>query len=227
MSETKLTLEEIKANNRELKEKLTKKNEQYMIQLDRSLIAANYAEEQRERLYAEMLAELVEKQKTGSTARQLYGTVTERVAIILDGPTLPVGGKSPDWQIFVDGALFMGGLFSLMSGITMFLNSNQVASMGLVSLLINFLVGGLMLLILTKVIPDFSKPKGQRGYMKYLGVSTILMLAWIMVVMGSQAIVPQSINIMLPPVAYLMIGIVSLVGKWYFKKTFDVRGTIM
>ncbi len=227
MSETKLSIEEVKAANHELKEKLTKKNEQYMIQLDRSLIAANYAEEQRERLYSEMLAELVEKQKTGSTARQLYGTVTERVEIILNGPTLPVGGKSPDWQIFVDGALFMGGLFSLMSGITMFLNSNQVASMGLVSLLINFIVGGVMLLILTKVLPDFSKPKGQRGYMKYLGVSTLLMLVWIMVIMGSQMIMPKSINIMLSPIAYLIIGIVSLVGKWYFKKTFNVRGTVM
>ena len=63
-----------------------------------------------------MLPEIVEKQKAGVTARQLFGTVTERVQSIVAGPTKDPDAKSPDWQIAVDGGLLVGGLFALVTG---------------------------------------------------------------------------------------------------------------
>ena len=40
------------------------------------------------------------------TARQLFGTVTERVHAIVEGPAKDPDAKSPDWQIALDGGLF-------------------------------------------------------------------------------------------------------------------------
>lgn len=227
MDERKLTFEEIKSNNQLLRNQLTKKNEQYMLQLDRSLVAANFNEEQREQLYHEMLTELVAKQKTGLTARQIYGTVTERVSEILNEKVNKHQTKSPDWHIALDGGLLMGGLFSLMSGVTMYLNPSQTASMGLITLLLNFIVGGLVLLLLSKFAPDFSKPKGETGYWKYLGVSLVSLVVWLVLVMAFQTLLPNSINISMPFIVYILIGTIAIGLKWYLKKILGIKGTIM
>ena len=56
------------------------------------------------------------------TARQLFGTVTERVQSIVAGPVKDPDAKSPDWQIAVDGGLLVGGLFALVTGVMLMLN---------------------------------------------------------------------------------------------------------
>ena len=71
------TLEQTKNENSVLWSELTKRNEQYMIGLDRALTQANYDEESKHTLYNKMMKELVINQKSGTTARQLYGTVSE------------------------------------------------------------------------------------------------------------------------------------------------------
>ena len=72
-----------------------------------------------------MLPVLVEKQKKGLTARQLFGTVTQQTQSVLEGPKKDPTVKSPDWQIAVDGGLMVGGFFALIAGITLFLNPEQ------------------------------------------------------------------------------------------------------
>lgn len=213
--------------NETLRAQLTNKNEQYIYQLEKTLVANNVSAEQVEKELAAMLPILVENQKAGLTARQLFGTVTERVQVILAGPQRDPNAKSPSWQIAMDGGLMLGGLFALMSGIIILLNPAQAIAMGWLTLLLNFLIGGLVLMVVSKFTPDFDKPKGQRGYLKYLLVTTVAMLIWLFVIMGSQAILPASVNRALPAVVYLVIGVCALVAKWYLKKTLHITGTIM
>ena len=121
----------------------------------------------------------------------------------------------------------MGGFFALIAGITLFLNPEQSEAMGVISLIMNFVVGGLALLALSKVTPDINKPKGKRGYIRYLVVSSLVMLAWLVLVMGTQLLIPTSINYVFPAIVYLFIGSGALVLKWYLKKTLDIRGGIL
>lgn len=227
MEETKQTLKHLTAQNKALKEQLTNKNEQYIFQLERSLKASNLSSEAIEEKLAEMLPVLVEQQKKGMTARQIYGTVTECVDSIIAGPAKDPNAKSPDWQIAVDGGLMVGGFFALIAGITLLLNPERTEAMGLVTLLLNFLVGGLALLALSKVTPDINQPKGKRGYGRYILVSTLVMFAWLVIVLGSQIFVPVSLNVVFPAVVYLFIGSGALLGKWYLKKTLGITGGIL
>ena len=183
-----------------LRSQLTKKNEQYVLQLERSLKEAQVSKAKITSTLEEMLPVLVEKQKKGLTARQLFGTVTQQTQSVLEGPKKDPTVKSPDWQIAVDGGLMVGGFFALIAGITLFLNPEQSEAMGVISLIMNFVVGGLALLV---------------------------MLAWLVLVMGTQLLIPTSINYVFPAIVYLFIGSGALVLKWYLKKTLDIRGGIL
>ena len=68
--------EEVVVSLDALKAELTNKNEQYINQLERALKEAGFDEAQIEKELSVMLPEIVEKQKAGVTARQLFGTVT-------------------------------------------------------------------------------------------------------------------------------------------------------
>ena len=80
------TLREYVAQNRELETQLTKRNQQYIFDLKKALNAANLSEEELAVVLHEMLPVLVREQKSGVTARQLFGTVSERTDAIINKP---------------------------------------------------------------------------------------------------------------------------------------------
>ena len=202
-----------------LKAELTNKNEQYIYQLERALKEAGFDEAQIEKELSVMLPEIVEKQKAGVTARQLFGTVTERVQSIVAGPTKDPDAKSPDWQIAVDGGLLVGGLFALVTGVMLMLTpSADTQPMGLFTL---------VMLAISKNAPKFDNPKGQRGYIRYLVVSTVAMVAWLILVVLSQQYIPSVINIVMSYEWYLLIGAAALAGKFYLKKKLNIVGSVM
>ena len=209
-----------------LKAELTNKNEQYIYQLERDLKAAGFDEAQIEKELSVMLPEIVEKQKAGVTARQLFGTVTERVQSIVAGPVKDPNAKSPDWQIAVDSGLLVGGLLALVTGVSLMLNP-ETQAMGLVTLLINFVVGAYIMLAILKNTPKYDNPKGQRGYIRYLVVSTVALGAWLIVILGSQQFIPSFINITTGYEWYLLIGAAALFGKFYLKKKLNIVGSVM
>ena len=157
--------EEVVVSLDALKAELTNKNEQYIYQLERALKEAGFDEAQIEKELSVMLPEIVEKQKAGVTARQLFGTVTERVQSIVAGPTKDPDAKSPDWQIAVDGGLLVGGLFALVTGVMLMLNpSADTQPMGLFTLHTSTLLQGHLLMLAISKNARIDNPKGQRGY---------------------------------------------------------------
>ncbi|MCQ9210792.1 DUF1129 domain-containing protein [Granulicatella seriolae] len=225
-NQNQLSLEDLKKENDALKAQLTNKNEQYIMQLDRVLRASNYGELEREKAYASMLPEIVSQQKSGVTARQLFGTVSQKADDIMNGKAKANNGRSSDALIWLDGSLLLGAIFALMSGVSGYLNPAQAQGMGIVTLIINFIIGGGILLLLSKYMPDYSKPKGQRGYWRYFGVSIAAMLVWLIVVIGSQTAVPANINISLASPVYLVIGAASFGLRWYLRRTLNITGTL-
>ena len=209
-----------------LRSQLTKKNEQYILQLERSLKEAQVSKAKITSTLEEMLPVLVEKQKKGLTARQLFGTVTQQTQSVLEGPKKDPTVKSPDWQIAVDGGLLVGGLFALVTGVTLMLSS-EAQAMGLFTLLINFIAGAFVMLAISKNAPKFDNPKGQRGYIRYLVVSTVAMMAWLLLVVVSQQYIPSVINFVMSYEWYLLIGAAALAGKFYLKKKLNIVGSVM
>ena len=227
MSEQNVPVEE-QVSVDTMKAELTNKNEQYVFQLERELKAAGFEGAQIEKELLVMLPEIVEKQKAGITARQLFGTVTERVQSIVAGPAKDPNAKSPDWQIAVDGGLLVGGLFALVTGVMLMLNQSvDTQPMGLFTLLINFIAGAFVMLAISKNAPKFDNPKGQRGYIRYLVVSTVAMMAWLLLVVVSQQFIPSVINLVMSYEWYLLIGAAALAAKFYLKKKLNIVGSVM
>lgn len=225
---TEKTLEQTKVENQALWQQLTKRNEQFMIGLDKILTEANYDEEKKNHRYNKMMSELVANQKVGVTARQLYGTVSECAQNLLQEQEEEPGRRSPDWLIAVDGGLLLGSIFALISGITLLTSdgAEAQAGMGMISLILNYLVGGLAMLIISKYMPNPDAPKGKRGYGKYIGATTVAMLLWMLTMTLSTGLIPKSINAPLPGIAYLAIAAAGIGAKMYLKRKFRIVGGV-
>ncbi|ALV22326.1 MAG: DUF1129 family protein [Carnobacterium sp.] len=212
-----------KEENETLFQQLTKRNDQYMMSLDKALIAANISEERRVEIYNEMLKNLIEGQKSGQTARQLYGTVTERTNILLSAPKESETGRSEDWKIVLDGGLMMGAMFAFITGISGFIGSGQGSEMGIITMILNFIIGGFAILLISKNVPDKTKPK-KGSMLRYILVSSAGMIGWMVLMTASMTFIPSSINILMPAGVNIAIGVAAFAAKMYFKRTLNIRG---
>ena len=208
---------------------LTKRNQQFMVDLDKHLVREELDLAKRELVYQEMVTTLIEGQATSQTARQIYGTPMETANIILD-QEIQVQEQaqiSPDWQIAVDGGLILGSIFTFFTGLGITLRPGEAEAgflMGIVTIIINYLVAGYAMLRTSKVMPKLEAPKGERGYGKYFLVSTLSMLAWIGLVMISQVVLPVQLNPVLSGSAYLVIAALTFALRFYLKRKWKIVG---
>lgn len=226
MEETQVSSTQIKKEeNSVLFQKLTKKNEQYMLSLNKTLIEKNMSETKKEDIFNEMLQKLVERQKSGETARQLYGTVTECANQLIDQPEKVQTGPSENWKIALDGGLMIGGLFSLITGLSgLFSNVEETASaLGIITTLLNFIVGGLVILWISKNMPDRKNPK-KGGMFRYILVSTIGMLSLMVVMTGSMMVIPSAVNVPINAIGNIVVGVLAFVAKYFAKRKLNIRG---
>ncbi|WP_035054908.1 DUF1129 domain-containing protein [Carnobacterium pleistocenium] len=225
MEETQVnTTQAKKEENSALLQKLTKRNEQYMMSLNKALAEKNMPEAKKEEIFNDMLHNLVERQKSGETARQLYGTVTECANQLVAKPEQSQTGTSENWKIALDGGLMLGGLFSLITGLSsLFSNVEGSSSLGLITTLLNFVIGGVVILLIAKNMPDRKQPK-KGGMLRYILVSTLGMLTLMFVMTGSMMIIPATINIPINTIGNVVIGILAFVAKYFAKRKLNIRG---
>lgn len=209
---------------------LTKRSKQFMLDVDKSLSVAEMQPAAKNLVYTEMVETLIEGQQSSQTARQLYGTPTETANVILEQEirVQEEANQSPDWQVALDGGLMLGSIFTLITGFAAFLGSREGAQpaflMGLVTLIINYLAAGFSMLQTAKVLPDPEAPKGEKGYGKYFLVSTLTMILWIAAVMLTQIFLPSAINPLLPPIAYIIIAVVTFGARYLVKRYYKIEG---
>lgn len=210
---------------------LTKRNQQFMVSLDKHLTTTGMSDGIKESIYTEMTETLLEGQQNGQTARQLYGTPTETAEVIFkqNFQDETVLTKSPDWQIALDGGLILGSIFTFIAGVSALNNEGQpetMLSMGLITLIINYVVGGFAMLATSKVMPDMDAPKGKKGYFKYFGVSSLAMIIWVFAITISAAILPPVINPTFSAEVYLLIGAATFGLRFLLKKKLNIVGGI-
>ncbi|AMB99350.1 hypothetical protein AWM75_04750 [Aerococcus urinaehominis] len=217
------------AKIKELYPQLTKRNADFMHQFNRYFDTQAYKGDG-QLLELTMLEDLVAGQKEGRTAQQLYGQPSLYAQTVVQGSREQPAyqGNNPFWHYWLEGGLFIGGLFAAVSGITMLLNSGNNADQatGLVTLILNFIFGGLAIAVLTKFQPDTSKPKGQQGLGRYIGVAVVTLIVWIIFITGSAVLIPSTLNIQLPAFVYIAIAALSFVGRWWFKKEYNIKSSI-
>ena len=220
------TVAELKAENNALHQQLTNKNRDYMFQLNSRLDKLDYDETKKIYVFNTMYQEIIAAQESSLTARRVYGTVSEQVDNIL-GNKVAVGEdnteRSPDKLIYLDGALLMGGLFNILYGFSAFRAEEAGMQIGLVQVLLNFFLGGLAVMLLTRFVPKAGETK---GLLKYALATLVIVVGWVMLTTAI-IIILEPIDVGLPGLLVMVIGGLSLLAKWYFKKKLGIRGTII
>lgn len=215
------------AENRELETQLTKKNQQYIFDLKKSLEAANLSEEEKAVALHEILPVLVQEQKTGRTARQLFGTVSERTEAILNQPE-EIKETKPVFM-WLDNALLILGVFGLMLGIMGLFFKESVQVYGLVTLLLMAGLGGWVFYLMYKYVYQYERPGADKSQRPKIWKTILIMggafLFWVLII-GVSALIPPVINIILAPTALTVIGAGALGIRYYLKKKYNIVGSL-
>lgn len=222
-----VTIDEKKAQNESLIEQLTNKNTSYIVKLNRQLKNRGWDDDQVTEVLYSMLPTIVEQQANHITAKKLYGTVTEQADHLTAGPNRKnnVVEKSEPWKLYIDGALLLGGLLAVINGVFQLFGNGQTQNpMGAATLFINFLLAGGAMLVIGKYAPE---PGKKGGFMKYILASTLTMLVWMLFFSVGAALIPRVINPVVPPMVSIGIGVLAIIGKYFFKRAFDVHGSLI
>ncbi|MHC5269265.1 DUF1129 domain-containing protein [Enterococcus sp. LJL98] len=215
------------AKNRELEKQLTKKNQQYIFDLKKSLEAANLSEEEKTVALHEMLPVLVQEQKTGRTARQLFGTVSERTEQILNQPE-EVKETKPVFM-WLDNALLILGVFGLMLGIMGLFFKDSVQVYGLITLLLMAALGGWVFYLMYKYVYQYERPGADKKQRPKIWKTVLIMagafLFWVLII-GVSALIPPAINFILTPTALVVVGAAALGIRYYLKKKYNIVGSL-
>src|SRR5699024_10117167 len=118
--------------------------------------------------------------------------------------------------------------FTFITGISM-LNSDAgttSAFMGLTTLIINYIVAGVAMLITSKVMPDLDAPKGERRLWRYLVVSIVAMICWFLIVSISAVLLPSALNPVFEPMTYIIIAAVTFALRFLLKRQLNIQGGV-
>lgn len=222
-----LTIDQKREQNNALLPELTNKNTEYVVKLNRQLKDRGWREDEITEVLYTMLPTIVEQQENHITAKKLYGTVTEQADHLTAGPnqSQQTFERSESWKLYIDGALLLGGILAIINGVFQLFGSGATRNpMGAATLLINFLLAGLAMLVIGKYAPQ---PGQKGGFGKYIVASTLTMLVWMLFFTLGATIIPPALNPIVPPMVSIGIGILALVGKYFFKRAFNVQGTLI
>ena len=207
---------------------LTKRNEDYLFHLDKALTEKNYDPEQKEQVLTEMYQELKEKQKQGVVATKLYGTVTEKAELIVNGPKK---SEAPTelpkfWILALDNGLIMFIMFCIMYTLLGVFSPKQAdVSGGWITLLATSTIAGAGLAFFYRSMLSARKEKGKKRWIKTILITLELILIWI-VAFGVIAFIPVSINRTMEPIVYAILAGLGYLVRRYLKKKYNFRSVM-
>lgn len=207
---------------------LTKRNEDYLFHLDKALTEKNYDREQKEQVLTEMYQELKEKQKQGVVATKLYGTVTEKAELIVNGPKK---SEAPTelpkfWILALDNGLIMFIMFCIMYTLLGVFSPKQAdVSGGWITLLATSTIAGVGLAFFYRSMLSARKEKGKKRWIKTILITLELILIWI-VAFGVIAFIPVSINRTMEPIVYAILAGLGYLVRRYLKKKYNFRSVM-
>ncbi len=221
-----ITIEEKRSQNQDMMTHLTNKNQNYIVKLNRQLKDRGWNDDQIAEVFYTMLPTIVEQQDNHITAKKLYGTVTEQADHLTAGPNQQQGSteKSEPWKLYIDGALLLGGILAIINGTFQLFGSGTQNPMGAATLFFNFVLAGVAMLVIGKYSPQ---PGQKGGFGKYIAASTLTMLVWMLFFTVGSTFIPDSLNPIIPPMVSIGMGVAALVAKYFFKRAFDVRGSLI
>lgn len=203
---------------------LTKRNAEYMYRFNQALQGSKLTAEKKSEIIQTTITEIQAAQKTGKTARNLYGNdVNARVKEIVEGPKRPAGADDPYWPSALYNGLTFFTIFSLMFGIMYLVSpATQKASqpVGLTSIIFSAVIAGLAL----PMIPRLFDSKREHKYSLWVRIPLVIlfMVAWLLL-FYVMAFLPSILNPVLTAWPQIILGALSALGSYFVKRRWDLR----
>ena len=209
---------------------LTKKNKEFIHIATQQFIKDGKTDAEIKAILEEAIPHILEEQPKGITARAIYGapthwahSFTEKEQYEKDHPK-----ENDDPKLMtMDSALFITGLFAVVSALMSFFTDKPVAY-GLVTLITVGAFGGVAFYLMYHFIYRYYTPEVDRSqrppFWKSLLIMLATMFAWVVILFLS-SLLPEAINISLPPLVLMIIGGALLALRFYLKKRFNIKST--
>lgn len=206
---------------------LTKRNADFMFKLRKEIANSGLNNEKQEEAIHDTEKQLLDGQKSGQTARQIFGTPSERVEEIVRGPKKETVSQNDNyWFRSLDNALIFAALFSAMYAVMSMFQPQTIAKTpgpaGFLAIILTSAVGGLGMGYVYRVLyPDKKAPRP--SLWKQIGMTVLAVLVWISCYTLFAAL-PSSINPLLPPAGYIAIAVITFGARWYLRRRYGITG---
>ncbi|UQS84962.1 DUF1129 domain-containing protein [Apilactobacillus apisilvae] len=201
---------------------LTKRNADYMFRFNRQLMATDLSVERKSEIVKQMKDQLLVEQKHGATARNLYGTVEQRIDFIMNPPKKPISMMDNFWPNAVYNMLFFYIIFNILYGITMLMSKNSAneQSVGIISITVLSILSGILIPLLTRMMDSNVKHK-YSGWTRVLFLLLII-VAWIAAFAISMGIPKGIINPVVPFYVNFILAVISIGLAIYVYKKYTI-----
>jgi uncharacterized membrane-anchored protein len=203
---------------------LTKRNSDYMFRFNQALQGTKLPVDKKSEIITETIEALKEGQKTGKTAKNLYGgDVNVRVKELVEGPKRPEGADDPYWPSALYNGLTFFAIFSIMFGIMYLLSpSTQKNSqpVGIISIIFSAVIAGLAL----PLVPRLFDPKRDHKYSLWARIPMVIVfvIAWLLL-FYAMAYLPFYLNPVLTAWPQLILGALAGLGSFYVRRRWDLQ----
>ncbi|WP_105957236.1 DUF1129 family protein [Apilactobacillus quenuiae] len=204
---------------------LTKRNADYMFRFNRALRSTDLSVERKSEIITQMKDQLLVEQKHGATARNLYGTVEERIGFIMNPPKKPTKLMDNFWPNAVYNMLFLGIIFNILYGVIEIIskNSQNQQLVGIVSIFVLSIISGIIMLLLTRLL-DANVQHTYSGWMRALFMLLII-VAWL-ALFSLSMLIPRVINPVVPFYVNFVIAVVGIGFAIYVYRKYDITSNL-
>lgn len=203
---------------------LTKRNIEYLVRFRDALAETNIPAEKQAETIKIMTNEIIAAQKKGTTAKGLYGTVTEQVNQIVNPPRKPAGPMTRE-RYLIDASynvLWFLILFSFMYAAMFWVSPAQAKQggvAGITSIILSSVVAGIGMPVITQLFAPGVKHK-YNGLIRSIMMIGLFMI-WMVVFYGTN-LLPAGLNPVVSPIVDVVIGALALVGVLYMRTKYTI-----
>lgn len=206
-----------------------------MYQLNKQLTKSNVAYAKRQELLQTTLKQLQEGQKTGKTAKAMFGTPTQHADHLLhpkqEDSSQNLANQSM-WLLAADNALIFLAIFTGMFAIMGWLSPKSLdvkinGTSGITSIILISILGGFIFSYVAKaVLPRVVHGKAKRPPFWRRALIILGGLVVWMVVFFAGNMLPNVINPRPNQVVYIVIALVAIGADIWFRRQFNIVGIL-
>lgn len=223
----------------ELRAELTNKNVDYIFKIHKQLVDGGYTDADADAKIDTFLAEIIQAQRTGKPANQLYGPPTVKADLILHAPAKPITIKywmrSLDWSLLY--LVILAAVFGVMGFFTK--TTSAASSSGLGTLIIMSVAFGFLLTWFTDNMPSARKSKDKQAAAnnedenkKKKPLWRVILLSvggvfGVMILISFMTVLTPALNPILPAYGYFIVAAVSYGLRYLFRRHYHIKGRLM